>query len=456
MRPSLTLTWSVLLLFVLFATSEARGPVADDSPASVNSGRGLHSPTSTDVDAAHQNGLVGVRTPEEPTDTEQHAVASNDAKRLLTQTGDRGRPSRPEATAGVFGFGELQSPVSVGTAQPGGKTAASNALKAQESLETTSEDESTLPSTTASYPVHFKLEADGDYGSTLGRSRSTPIADTDRRRRKTQQHTKTQPSKSDQLQVIRTVQLLNILLKQQKHQALEHSRTRGAKINPTKLAVSYEDLLARVNERRSSPAADREAARSEEGLSWAAALVLAIPPSLLAIVLAHHIAKRQAGSGAAGLHKDFRSGQTHLSGSSEGFDVDSESSYSLEDELLRAEGEAASYVEYNPRRPGIIRKSHRLFKGGPASMAVPRIRVRHNPHQEYYHTFPEPMPRNIGDAFDQPYRSGAYRRKAGSYGFAQPLSHEVGDNEELGGPAWAFASAGDAEEMEEFRMHGGL
>lgn len=204
-----------------------------------------------------------------------------------------------------------------------------------------------------------------------------------------------------------------------------------------------------------SQAADSDARRSEEGLSWAAALILAIPPSLLAIVLAHHIAKRQA-EGSAGGHSDFRSGQMHFSGIAGGFDVDSESSYSLDDELLRAEGEAASYVAYNPGLPSIIRRSHRLTRGASAPMAVPRIWMHGKPHPEFYRTVPEPLSRNIGDAFDQSYRNGVYWRKIGSYGSAQPLNHELRDHEDLRGRAWAMGSAGDAGDIEDFRMHGGL
>lgn len=87
-----------------------------------------------------------------------------------------------------------------------------------------------------------------DFGSTY-RALSKSNA---RKRRQTQQPTKTYPTKDETLQVLRTVQLLNVLLKQQKHQALEHARPRGAGINPTKLAVSYEDVLAKVHARKTS------------------------------------------------------------------------------------------------------------------------------------------------------------------------------------------------------------
>lgn len=65
-----------------------------------------------------------------------------------------------------------------------------------------------------------------------------------------QRATKAQPTKEEQLQVLRTVQLLNALLKHHRNQALVHARPRGAKIDPTRLALSYEALLAKVNQRR--------------------------------------------------------------------------------------------------------------------------------------------------------------------------------------------------------------
>lgn len=240
----------------------------------------------------------------------------------------RGGFNNPETTGRVSkpaesGDSQRESPDSVGIVQPDGTAVASNALGSHESLEKTSEDESTRPSTIASSSLHTKQKevagaasvgtspssvfeqksrsnsaakpipkssanlltsvhreerprvecCDGnnggnaialndtqDEGSDFGASHRKLTSNKDRRRHKAQQRTNTQarqrtkgpPSKADQLQVIRTVQLLNILLKQQKRHAFEHARTGGAKINPTKLAVSYEDLLAKVSERRSS------------------------------------------------------------------------------------------------------------------------------------------------------------------------------------------------------------
>ena len=54
--------------------------------------------------------------------------------------------------------------------------------------------------------------------------------------------------KKQQLQALKIVQLFNILLKQHKRQAVEQAGSSGARINPSSLAVSYEELLKKVSQ----------------------------------------------------------------------------------------------------------------------------------------------------------------------------------------------------------------
>lgn len=288
----------------------------------------------------------------------------------------------------------------------------------------------------------------------FGNSYPTSVRNTTRKQRQNQQPSKTYPTKDETLQVLRTVQLLNILLKQQKHHAIEHARPRGASIDPTKLAVSYEDVLARVHRRGNSQVEDNEADTSEEGLSWAAALILAIPPSLLAIILAHHIAKRQSEPGTADGHGDLRSGHVHFSNGIGGFEVESESGYPLDEDILRAEGEAASFGDYAPLRPNIFRRSRRLLKGPTASRALPMVWVHGHPQAELYRTLREPLSQQIEDPFDNLYLDSAYG--SGPYASAQPFSHEVTEVDNMRAPAWAGASGNDARGAPDFTMHGGL
>lgn len=251
--------------------------------------------------------------------------------------------------------------------------------------------------------------------------------------------------KDASLQVVRTAQLLNILLKQQNLQALNQLWPRDAKIDPTKLALSYEDLLAKVKQRRPTKAEDRSTAREEQGLSWAAALILTIPPSLLAILLAHHIAKRQLDPGR---RSEPRGSRYNVAAGD--FDVDSESSYSTDNELARAEGESVSFGAYNVGHPAIIRKSHRALKGTSPSMGLPDPRWRGGFQHEYSMAMPDHLPRQFPDAFDQRYTDTAYRRKTSAY--APPLPREFAELED----ARSFAWAGDSRGAQDLRMHGGL
>ncbi|KAL8431388.1 hypothetical protein Efla_001743 [Eimeria flavescens] len=265
---------------------------------------------------------------------------------------------------------------------------------------------------------------------------------------------KQQPTKAEQLQILRTVQLLNILIKQQKQQAMEHAGPRGARINPTKMAVSYEDLLTKVYKHRDSSADEKEE-DSEEGLSWAAALILAVPPSLLAIILAHHIAKRQAGPTPAERRRELVGSQGRFEDGARDFKAHSDSDYSIDDELLRAEAEAASYAEYKPRWSRLLQLSSRMGRGAPISKSFPKYWTGRNRHADFYSKIREPFPGEFEDAFEHAQRRRKSARPIGYNGGAMPLSHGYADVDEFD-LAWGMGAPSDFEDTQEFRMHGGL
>lgn len=192
--------------------------------------------------------------------------------------------------------------------------------------------------------------------------------------------------------------------------------------------------------------AESEGAKNDEGLSWAAALILAIPPSLLAIILAHHIAKRHAGSGSGEVPSDLRGDEGRFGSSTGGFDVESDSDYSVDDEFLRAEGEATSFVDYTGR-PAIFRRNSRLRR-----RALPRFWVHGSPQPRFYRSLRQPIPRDNEEVFNHAYIDGPWGLDAGDLESARPLSHGYAEPEYLGDPAWALAARGDPD----MKIHGGL
>ncbi|KAL8272698.1 hypothetical protein Esti_003402 [Eimeria stiedai] len=274
------------------------------------------------------------------------------------------------------------------------------------------------------------------------------------RRRKGGKRSRSQPSREEQLQVLRTVQLLNILIKQHTKQALKHAAPRGARINPTSLAISYEDILGKVHERNDAQA-DEKAESGEEGLSWAAALILAIPPSLLAIILAHHIAKRQAGPMPAERRKELLASKRHLEEAGGEFKIDSDSDSSTADELLRTEAEAAAYVDYQPRHSLMLSKPSRISRRAPTSMNLRAYWASKGRHSDFYRKVREPFPSEFEDAFDHVYSRKKHEAPLGYDGPAMPLSHGYAQADDLD-LAWAQAPAVEFHDEVDFRMQGGV
>ncbi|KAL8450798.1 hypothetical protein Emag_003086 [Eimeria magna] len=274
------------------------------------------------------------------------------------------------------------------------------------------------------------------------------------RQRKGGKQSRSQPTREEQLQVLRTVQLLNILIKQHKKQALEHAAPRGARIDPTSLAISFEDLLDKVHERRDAKA-DEKAESGEEGLSWAAALILAVPPSLLAIILAHHIAKRQAGPMPAERRKELLASKRRFEEAGGEFKMDSDSDSSTADELLRAEAEAVAYVDYQPRPSIVFDKPARIPRRALTSRNLPTYWASKGRHSDFYRKVREPFPSDFEDAIDHGYRRKKHVTALGYDGPAMPLSHGYADADDLDF-AWAQAPAAEFLDEVDFRMHGGL
>ncbi|KAL8454564.1 hypothetical protein Emed_000285 [Eimeria media] len=272
------------------------------------------------------------------------------------------------------------------------------------------------------------------------------------RQRKGGKRSRTQPTREEQLQVLRTVQLLNILIKHHKKQALEHAAPRGARIDPTSLALSFEDLLGKVHERRNTKE-DEKAESGEEGLSWAAALILAIPPSLLAIILAHHIAKRQAGPMPAERRKELLASKRRFEEAGGEFKMDSDSDSS--DDLLRAEAEAVAYVDYQPRHSVMFDEPPRIPRRALTSRNLPAYWAPKGRHSDFYRKVREPFPSEFEDALDHVYRRKRHATEFGYDGPATPLSHGYADADEYD-LAWAQAPANEFMDEVDFRMHGGL
>lgn len=201
--------------------------------------------------------------------------------------------------------------------------------------------------------------------------------------------------------------------------------------------------------------------RGEEGLTWAAALILAIPPSILAILLAQHIAKRQLQPrGAPGGPGGLAVAKGRFGGLASDLEMDSESS--SEGDFLRAEGEAQSYAEYHQPLSALIRRPGRLL-GGPPARQAPRLWLhgpgggppgyygRHGPRGPYgypelleggspllgYRQYPRPFPH------------------AAAAAAARPPAHEFAEADELSDAAWA-AAPGFSGHPQELFMHGGL
>ncbi|KAL8435659.1 hypothetical protein ACSSS7_002320 [Eimeria intestinalis] len=273
------------------------------------------------------------------------------------------------------------------------------------------------------------------------------------RQRKGGKRSRSQPTREEQLQVLRTVQLLNILIKQHKKQALEHAAPRGARINPTRMALSFEELLGKVHERSESPA-DEKAESGEEGLSWAAALILAIPPSLLAIILAHHIAKRQAGPMPAERRKELLASKRRFEEAGGEFKIDSDSDSSIADDFLRAEAEAAAYVEYQPKHSVRFAKPSRIPRASTA-MNLPAYWASKGRHSEFYRKVREPFPSEFEDASGHVNRRKKHVAPFGYDGPAMPLSHGYAELDDLD-YAWAAAEALEYQDEANFRMHGGV
>lgn len=81
----------------------------------------------------------------------------------------------------------------------------------------------------------------GEFAAQIGESRG-----------KTKIKKKKSPSHQEKMQVVRTMQLLNALLKQQKNHAMQYSTLNDARLDPTALAVSYENMLTQVHKKHAS------------------------------------------------------------------------------------------------------------------------------------------------------------------------------------------------------------
>ena len=224
-------------------------------------------------------------------------------------------------------------------------------------------------------------------------------------------------------------------------------------------------LLVFVRPARQDDDNDEEK-KGEDALSWAAALVLTIPPSILAILLAHHIAKRQMQPLIGGVSGSLGSSRA-FSGRSSELDVHSDSVSSIEEEILRAEGEGVSYSDYDSSLPKIVRRPGRLLTGLPSTHIPSHMWLRSGSPRRTPYTYgrisKQHMSYGYSDILDDPYvYDPLYRRRiaaARSYERARPLFHELSEVEELADAQWtAAAAAGAAVEphAEEMQMHGGL
>ncbi|OEH74017.1 hypothetical protein cyc_01744 [Cyclospora cayetanensis] len=287
--------------------------------------------------------------------------------------------------------------------------------------------------------------------------------------------------KKEQLQVLRTVQLLNILLKEQNSHVPADSGSRERAIDPAKLAVSYENALnkmltctifgvcpvTRQVETRKGvfyrwlhihQVEGTDDSKGEEGLSWAAALILAIPPSILAILLAHHISKRHAEQRWPKDGSEEALGKGRYSTIARDADVDSDADSSFDDEFMRPEGEAESFAEYRLDRPIFSRRPNRFPNGRFPSRRGTWVPKYENRQPGLYRRRRDTLSYRptFGEAFDEAYIDPPFGSYADRYAAAKPLAHEFTEPEELDGHSWAAVLDGNRQSAQEFSMHGGL
>ncbi|XP_026193343.1 uncharacterized protein LOC34618701 [Cyclospora cayetanensis] len=265
--------------------------------------------------------------------------------------------------------------------------------------------------------------------------------------------------KKEQLQVLRTVQLLNILLKEQNSHVPADSGSRERAIDPAKLAVSYENALNKVSQKRTGAQVEgTDDSKGEEGLSWAAALILAIPPSILAILLAHHISKRHAEQRWPKDGSEEALGKGRYSTIARDADVDSDADSSFDDEFMRPEGEAESFAEYRLDRPIFSRRPNRFPNGRFPSRRGTWVPKYENRQPGLYRRRRDTLSYRptFGEAFDEAYIDPPFGSYADRYAAAKPLAHEFTEPEELDGHSWAAVLDGNRQSAQEFSMHGGL